>query len=74
MYFITVYDGDDCADDPCDGDLTCRDDVLGFTCVCPEGTFGDDCECECNVDADFFKAHFVDTKYLKEFGVKIFNT
>ena len=45
---LTVFDGDDCASNPCKGDGTCVDGFFNFTCTCPNGTLGVTCQCTLN--------------------------
>ena len=50
IFFIAftfeVFDGNDCANNPCEGGATCVDGNFNFTCVCPNGTLGDQCQCK----------------------------
>ena len=41
-----VFDGNDCANNPCEGGATCVDGNFNFTCVCSNGTLGDQCQCK----------------------------
>ena len=34
---------DDCANQPCENDGVCTDEVAGFTCDCADGFAGDTC-------------------------------
>ena len=44
LVLFPVLDGDDCADNPCEDGATCLDGFFSFTCVCPNGSFGDRCQ------------------------------
>ena len=47
LVMFPVPDGDDCADNPCEGGGTCVDGFFSFTCICPNGTLGDRCQSKC---------------------------
>ena len=38
------YSNDDCSPDPCENGGTCQDDINAYTCTCPIGYSGTDCE------------------------------
>lgn len=41
-------DIDDCMENPCNNGGTCKDGVASYTCVCPKGFTGGDCEISMN--------------------------
>lgn len=42
LFFFCLTD--DCMDQPCVGNTTCRDGINSFTCVCPPSMTGQRCE------------------------------
>ena len=42
--FLLVFDGDECASNPCTVDSTCIDGYFNYTCSCANGTFGERCK------------------------------
>ena len=39
-----MLDNDDCKDNPCNNNGTCTDGIASYTCDCPLGFTGLDCE------------------------------
>ena len=39
-----VLDIDDCMETPCNNGGTCKDGIASYTCICPNGFTGLDCE------------------------------
>ena len=45
-----VSDIDDCKDNPCNNGGTCQDGIASYTCLCPLGFNGTDCEISIALD------------------------
>lgn len=41
---ISFEDIDECSSSPCKNSATCLDGVNSYTCICPNGYNGSDCE------------------------------
>ena len=39
-----ISDIDDCMENPCNNGGTCKDGVASYSCICPNGFTGQDCE------------------------------
>lgn len=57
IYFSDI---DECEPNPCKNSGTCKDEINGYLCTCPDGYTGTNCE---NGKRDF---HFFDTEIMHD--------
>ena len=46
VYIFSVFDGEECASNPCESGGTCVEGYFNYTCVCPLWRHGERCQCK----------------------------
>ena len=44
LIYLIFADINDCMEEPCNNNGTCTDGIADYTCTCPLGYIGSDCE------------------------------
>ncbi|XP_063809195.1 vitamin K-dependent protein Z [Pseudophryne corroboree] len=66
QFWSTYYDGRQCSSNPCMNNAVCADTIRSYTCSCPEGFKGNNCQFamnECHLDAEDGCQHFCEPRY-----------
>ncbi|XP_056416082.1 vitamin K-dependent protein Z [Hyla sarda] len=71
-FWKTYYGGRPCCSSPCENNGVCTDFIRSYTCMCPEGYKGKNCQFatnECHPDAEDGCQHFCEPKYGLDFYI-----
>ncbi|KAM3932835.1 vitamin K-dependent protein Z [Leptodactylus fuscus] len=69
-FWKTYYEGKPCSSSPCKNDGVCTDSIRSYTCTCPKGYAGKNCQFasnECHPDAEDGCKHFCEPVYGHDF-------
>ncbi|XP_073520508.1 vitamin K-dependent protein Z [Phyllobates terribilis] len=71
-FWKTYYYGRPCSSGPCQNEGACTDSIRSYTCTCPEGYTGKNCQFavnECHPDAEDGCQHFCEPTYGPDFAI-----